>query len=90
MGYFIDVAVEVCLVQRVKSEQEPSSPDAEIVSVFNDIDDWFFVEVEVKENVMSEVTLVVPLIVDLLEQLFILPEGSSLPLAHFIDIKLQS
>lgn len=38
---------------------------------------------------MSKVTLIVPLIVDLLEQFFILSDGSRLPLSHFVDIKPQ-
>lgn len=89
MWYFIDVAMEVDLVQRVKSEQKPSGLDLEIISVFNGVDDCLFVEAEVIEDLMCKVALVVPLIADLLEKFFVVSESISLSSTCFIDFKLQ-
>lgn len=86
--YFIDIAMEVDFVLRVKLEQKLRRLDVEVVSVFNVVDDRLSVEAEVVEKIMSKVTLVVPLITDFLQQLFVFFEGISLPFAHFIDISL--
>lgn len=43
MRHFIDVAVEVCVIQGVKSEQEFSSLDDILVSVFDGVDDCLYV-----------------------------------------------
>ena len=89
IGFFVDVAMEVDLIQRVKSEQKLSSFNLEVIPGLNGFDDCLFVVAEVIEDFIRKVTLVVPLIGDLLEQFFLFSLSLSLPFAQFIDVKLQ-